>query len=154
MSLTSRMASVCGRCGGPIQQDAAVLPPPYGSLNAAYPLTLCGRCNDGLVQLVSDYVSSKPTPRPAGEHMGTEVRARLLMIPGTAHQQTVVRADSDRLHQMALWHRGSDPENWAELLPPILDPVLNRPLFTIEYRATWLPNVYGTDDPTYAVRAL
>jgi hypothetical protein len=88
-----------------------------------------------------------------GEHMGIEVRARLLMLPGE-QQQTVMQADSDRLHSMALWHQGSDPRAWAELLPPVLDPVLNTPLFVVEFRATWLPNVYGTDDPTYAVRGL
>lgn len=52
-------ADVCGRCGGWVKTDPRrdVLPPPYGSLNAAHPLTLCGSCGDGLVALVGQYVT-------------------------------------------------------------------------------------------------
>lgn len=61
---TGPAADVCGRCGGHVVMDQAraVLPPPYGSLNAMHPLTLCGSCNDGLVELVAAYVRSEPVP--------------------------------------------------------------------------------------------
>lgn len=58
-----------------------MLPPPYGSVNAAYPLTLCGRCNDGLVELVADYAASKPTlirPYTAAKPL----RVRLVVLGG------------------------------------------------------------------------
>lgn len=64
-------ADVCGRCGADVRKDQArdVLPPPYGSLNAAYPLTLCGSCSDGLVDLVAAYVApaTAPATGPAAE---------------------------------------------------------------------------------------
>lgn len=59
-----RAADVCGRCGADVRKDQArmVLPPPLGSLSAAHPMTLCGPCNDGLVDLVAAYVAPAPPP--------------------------------------------------------------------------------------------
>lgn len=61
------LPSECDKCGkkqynDPERAGWAEVPPPYGSLNAAYPLYLCTACNHALAALVFEWIGTPVPP--------------------------------------------------------------------------------------------